>query len=99
FLIGLNGGLVAATYKTSDYYQGDEDQFMQAIGLSQGQVWMEQHVADESASAMLVKIAVPVFGRDANEVEQQAPIGVLVLGLYEFVLELYADCKVFPGAE
>lgn len=91
FLIGMNGGLVAATNKTTDYYQGDEEQFYDAIKLPHGKVWLMKNVIDDSASAMLLKIAVPVF-TDSSHTKAN---GVLVIGLYEFVLELYSDCRNF----
>lgn len=91
FLIGLNGGLVAATNKTSDYYQGDEDQFTKALKLPAGNAWTEKHITDKSANALLVKIAVPVYRRDKPGAQQA--IGVLVVGLDEFVMETFDDCR------
>lgn len=101
FLIGADGGLVAATAKTSDYYQGDEPQFAQTITLRQGEHWMEKDIADESASAILIKIAVPVFASVVAEIQLENPpqnhpaIGVLVIGLHQSVLEISRDCEKF----
>ncbi len=90
FLIGLNGGLVAATNKTTDYFQGDEAQFTETLKLPKGEIWVEKDVADESASSLLVKIAVPVFS--SSKVS-----GVLVIGLDEFVVDFYGDCEKSGG--
>ncbi len=92
FLIGENGGLVAATNKTTDYYQGDEAQFIKTIKLQPGEAWVKPNIHDKSAASMLVKIAVPVFDRTQKG---RRPIGVLVVGLHEFVLELHSDCRDF----
>lgn len=92
FLIGRDGGLVAATNKTSDYYQGDEAQFTETLHMGRGEVWHQTHLVDESANALLVKIAVPVFLP-----EQETAAGVLVIGLDEFVLDVLEGCETGSG--
>lgn len=87
-LIGIDGGLVAATEKTTDYWQGDEDQFTQAIILDPGRVYIQKQVIDESTHLMLVKISAPVYNQ--NQV-----IGVLVIGLDQFVIDFNEPCSQF----
>lgn len=96
FLIGLNGGLVAATNRTSDYFQADEAQFNNAIRLAKGQSWIETNIVDTSASALLIKIAVPVFTTEANNAATEPPpaSGVLVIGLDQFVVDFYRGCHI-----
>lgn len=88
FLIGRNGGLIAATNKTTDYYQGDEPQFVETMKLPKGQVWVQRSIADKSAGTMLTKIATPVFTSSGPE-----PRGVLVIGLDQFVLDFSGACS------
>lgn len=96
FLIGVNGGVAAATQKTSDYYQADEAQFFETIDLPEGEAWIKKGVVDQSASAMLIKIAVPVYDQRAERRQLKGPaVGVLVIGLYEFVVELSNECEEF----
>ncbi len=85
-LIGIDGGLVAATEKTTDYWQGDENQFTQAIILNKGEVYIQKEVIDESTHLMLVKISAPVY-------KQNEAIGVLVIGLDQFVIDFVEPCS------
>ncbi|WP_461481596.1 hypothetical protein [Porticoccus sp.] len=94
FLIGRNGGLVAMTNLTSDYFQGDEEQFTETIKLDRDQAWIQDAEVDQSASALLIKIAVPVF-TSAN-----APAsGVLVIGLDQFIVEFYQGCHILDAPQ
>lgn len=103
FLIGLDGGLVAATNKTSDFYQGDEEQFLKPMKLPFGEAWTKQGIVDESAAALLIKVAVPVFSTDQTvspkPKKREKPIGVLVVGLYEFVISMSDGCVTFDSEE
>ena len=85
-LIGIDGGLVAATEKTSDYWQGDETQFTQAIILPRGEIFTQKEVIDESTNLMLVKLSSPIY--DGEQVE-----GVLVIGLDQFVIDYLEVCN------
>jgi len=86
-LMGRDGGLVAATNKTTDFWQGDETQFTRAIVLEQGQVHVEGDTTDQSTHSMLVKISTPVV----DPVSRQA-IGVLMLGFDQFVVDFAETC-------
>jgi len=87
-LIGRNGGLTAATDKTSDFWQGDEAQFLQAISLPQGKVFMQTEITDESAHLMLIKVSAPIYKPGSKHA-----IGVLVLGFDQFVVDFMQPCN------
>jgi len=87
FLIGANGGLVAATDRTSDYWQGDEAQFTDAVKLARGSFRVIRSSLDESARAMLAKMIIPIYARNADRV-----IGVLVLGFDQMVVDFERPC-------
>lgn len=87
-LIGRNGGLVAATEKTTDFWQGDEAQFLDAIGLPEDRVYVQAEMLDESTHLMLIKMSSPIY----NPRSQQA-IGVLVIGFDQFVIDFAEPCK------
>ena len=89
FLIGLNGGLAATTNRTTDYWQGDEEQFLQAINLSQGSVHIINSYTDLSADSKLDKISTPIFDTTTSA---STPIGVLVIGFDSFVLNFKKLC-------
>ncbi len=58
FLMDNQGALVAATDKTSDYWQGDEDKFQRPF--STGTILFSEVDFDVSAQAYLVQVSVPV---------------------------------------
>lgn len=86
-LIGLNGGLVAATEKTTDFWQGDEYQFTKALHLQPGETFLQQDIIDESTHSMLLKISIPVYDESNKN-----SIGVLVIGLDQFVINMGGHC-------
>ncbi len=87
FLMGADGGLVAATDKTTDFWQGDETQFTRAIRLAPGQWHIEGEVEDDSSHSMLIKISTPIFDQDVGQ-----NIGVLMLGFDQFVVDFQQNC-------
>ncbi len=66
------GGLVAATRRTSDYYQADEDWWQAVLAGGRGAFYIGQPAYDESAGYVAINLAVPIFSAHDNEV-----IGVL----------------------
>jgi hypothetical protein len=92
FLIGANGGLVAATDRTSDYWQGDEAQFLDTILLPAGDFKLFTAGLDQSAHAMLAKLALPVYDNDHKTADDK-PIGVLVLGFDQVVVDFEQPCR------
>lgn len=92
FLIGANGGLVAATDRTSDYWQGDEAQFLDTVQLPAGAFKLFTAGVDESAHAMLAKLAIPVYDNQHTSADDK-PVGVLVLGFDQVVVDFERPCK------
>lgn len=84
-LIGIDGGLVAATDKTTDYWQGDEAQFTEAIILTKDDLYVQRELVDESTSLLLVKISAPIY-------EEDLVLGVLVIGFDQFVIDFVTPC-------
>ena len=74
FLMDNQGANVAMTNKTSDYWQGDEDKFIDAFKGGQGEVHIGKVKFDKSSQAYLVQVSVPVM--DGGEA-----IGALTVGV------------------
>jgi hypothetical protein len=91
FLIGANGGLVATTDRTSDYWQGDEAQFLDTVKLPDGQFKLFTARVDDSAHALLAKLAIPIYTSKNTGTDKQ-PIGVLVLGFDQMVVDFELPC-------
>ncbi len=60
FLTDRYGANIAATNRTSDYYQADEDWWKTAYRLGRGAVYIGQPEFDESSQTYAVNIAIPV---------------------------------------
>lgn len=74
FIMGNQGGVVAATNKTSDYWQGDEAKFTDSYASGKGQVHLGDVEFDDSAQAYLVQISVPV-------ISEGSAIGAITIGV------------------
>lgn len=61
FAMDNQGGLVAATTKTSDYWQGDEAKFIESFKDGKGAVHVGEIEFDNSAQAYLVQVSIPVM--------------------------------------
>jgi len=92
FLIGADGGLVAATDRTSDYWQGDEAQFFDTVLLPNGKFKLFTAGVDESAHAMLAKLAIPIYNNNDDNHDDK-PIGVLILGFDQVVVDFERPCE------
>lgn len=71
FLTDAIGANVAITNKTSDFYQGDEVQFVEAFNQGKGGVHIGELSLDESIHSYSIHVGVPVL-------DQGKPIGVLL---------------------
>ena len=60
FLTDKYGANIAATNRTSDYYQADEDWWKIAYSLGRGRVYIGQPAFDESSQTFSVIIAIPL---------------------------------------
>jgi GAF domain-containing protein/HAMP domain-containing protein len=61
FVTDQAGALVSATNLTSDYYQADEDWWISAFNSGAGDVYISQPEFDESAGALSILMAVPIY--------------------------------------
>lgn len=74
FLCDNQGAVVGEYPKTSDYWQGDEDKFIQSFNDGMGRDYIGALKFDESTQAYSVQVSVPVLYEGKT-------IGVLVVGL------------------
>lgn len=72
FVTDIHGANVAATNRTSDYYQADEEWWQAAYNNGRGAIFISQPLFDESSQTLAVQIAIPVF-----ESETGAMVGIL----------------------
>jgi len=73
-LMGGLGELVAATNRTSDYWQGDEPKWQRAYAGGKGSTFVDRLRFDESTRAKIAQISVPVM--DGNRA-----IGAITFGI------------------
>jgi hypothetical protein len=71
FLTDSIGANVAITNKTSDFFQGDEPQYLEAFNQGKGGVHIGELSLDESIQQYSVHVGVPVL-------DEGKPIGVLL---------------------
>ena len=67
FITDKYGGLVAASEKTSDFYQADEEWWQKSFDNGKGSVFVDKIGFDESSKTISMDIAVPIRNR-LNEV-------------------------------
>lgn len=60
FLTNKYGANIAATRRTTDYYQADEDWWKVAYSLGKGKVYIGQPAFDESTQIYSINLAVPI---------------------------------------
>jgi hypothetical protein len=76
FVCDKYGCIVATTNKTSDYWQGDEDKFIESFDDGKGQVYIRRAEYDCSSKLPLSHVSVPIYDPNSKEA-----IGVLTVGL------------------
>lgn len=74
FVMGNQGGNVAQTDKTSDFWQGDEAKFQKSFNGGVGAVHISDVEFDDSTQAYIVQVSVPV--KDNGKV-----IGAITFGV------------------
>lgn len=74
FLCDAQGVIVGEYPKTSDYWQGDEDKFINSFNGGKGRLYVGNLEYDESTKTYAVQVSIPVLDGDKT-------IGVLVMGL------------------
>jgi GAF domain-containing protein/HAMP domain-containing protein len=65
FITDSYGGLVAATGRLSDYYQGDKDWWQAAYNNGRGAFYIGQPAYDESAGYVVLTMAAPIYSGGA----------------------------------
>ncbi len=88
------GRLIAASNKTTDYYQADEPWWQNAIKLDSAQVWVEGLHFEQSSQVYSRDIAIPI--RDPYSMNSK-PIGVLK-GIIN-VTPVYTSIRPLPGSD
>lgn len=73
-VMGARGETLAAAQKTTDYWQGDEDKFLQAAQLSADDMWIDAIHYDESSHRFIAHLAWPHY-------QAGALAGVISVGL------------------
>jgi len=68
FVTDRYGALIAATNRTSDYYQADEDWWKAAFNEGKGAIYFGQPEFDESSKTFGIILAVPIVAHGTNEV-------------------------------
>jgi GAF domain-containing protein len=72
FLTDQYGANIAATNRTSDYYQADEEWWQATYNSGEGKVYIGEMEFDDSSQTFAANIAVPIYAPDSSRV-----IGVL----------------------
>ena len=60
FLTDMYGANIAATNRTSDYYQADEDWWKLTYNLGRGKIYIGQPEFDDSSQTYAVNMAIPI---------------------------------------
>ncbi len=68
FITDKYGALVAASGKTSDFYQADEDWWQKAYNGGKGSVYVSDIEFDKSSKGWVISIAVPIKDQEGGEV-------------------------------
>ena len=67
FATDLYGGLVAATNRTSDFYQADEAWWQTATNNGRGSIYFSQPEFDASSATFSLIIALPIYAQPGNK--------------------------------
>jgi PAS domain S-box-containing protein len=96
FLTDQYGGLVAASGKTSDFYQADEKWWQHAYNNGKGDIYFGEVELDESSGKISSALAVPI----KNEADQIIGIAkaVLDIGIFFHEMKLYKFGKTGHSA-
>jgi hypothetical protein len=61
FVMDKQGCIVAESDKTSDYWQGDEDKFINSFADGAGAVFIDKPSLDKSTNRYLIQVSVPIL--------------------------------------
>lgn len=68
FITDQYGGLVAASNRTTDYYQGDEAWWQSAYDNGRGRIYISEPTFDSSSDTFGLIMAVPIYAPDGEVV-------------------------------
>ena len=74
FLCDNQGAVVGEYPKTSDYWQGDEEKFIESYNGGDGRFYQGAIMFDDSTNSYSVQVSIPVL-------DEGTTIGVLIVGL------------------
>lgn len=63
FVMDNQGANVGLSNKTSDYWQGDEDKFIECYNNGNGKIFIGKVNFDESSQAYIVQVSLPVLNK------------------------------------
>ena len=68
FITDRHGANIAATNRTSDYYQADEAWWQAAFDNGRGGVYIGQPEFDESANTYAINVALPLYANNRSDI-------------------------------
>lgn len=80
-VVDAYGFNVAISDMTSDYWQGDEDKYLQVMNQPKNTLFFDAVRYDESSRRFQVQVSVPLYQSAAEVGESSQSIGVITLGL------------------
>lgn len=93
FVTDQYGALIAATNRTSDYYQGDEEWWQAAYNNGKGAIYYGKPEFDESSKTFGIVLAVPILAHGTNNVT-----GVMRTTLTLDAIIAVLDTKILDGS-
>jgi hypothetical protein len=74
FVMDDQGGLVCTIFKTSDYWQGDEDKWQKSFLGGKGADFIDKAQFDDSSQVYSIQVSLPIMEKDRA-------IGAITVGL------------------
>jgi len=66
FITDIEGGLIASSGRTSDFYQADEEWWQEAFNKGEGGIFIGDVHIDESAGVPSITVAMPLYGEQGS---------------------------------
>lgn len=86
FVMDRQGCIVAETNRTSDFWQGDEDKFIDSFAGGKGAIFIAEPAFDESSRKYVVQVSVPVLDPDNGNAIGAMTVSIDVDALGENIL-------------
>ncbi|MCU0665496.1 MAG: ATP-binding protein [Candidatus Omnitrophica bacterium] len=100
FLTDRYGGLVAASRKTTDFYQADELWWQKAYSQGKGDIFVGDIEMDQSSNALSIPIALPVFdqaGQALGAAKEYIEIGLFFSPLKKYRAGITGHAALVDG--